>query len=470
MWAQNVGSLRGTVTDKTGAAVPDAIVIVTDLATNALRTTKTDDTGTFGFAQVNPATYKVEVAKDGFKKWVEARVTVLVATPTTLEVHLELGTMNQQVIVESAAVPALNTQDATVGNPFAEDEVKSLPFLARNVVNLLTLQPGVVTTGNSDTDQLAMGSIETLDPRDGAVDGVRGNQTNITVDGIDANDWQNQAAFTSALPITLDSVQEFRVTTTNANATDGIVGGAQVALVTKGGTNDFHGNLRWYYRTSGPSSNDFFNNEPPGIPRGKDQRNIGGGSLGGPIKKKRAFFFVDNEDRREVVSAPAPTRNVPTNTLKDGVLVYQCADAGACPASMVTGLSGQMYQIAAGNFGLPPTSTTGASVLSLDPAGKGVNPAMVPYMALFPTGNLPEAGFDGGLAFSGFNFNSALPTKGNLYTARVDYNLTQDGNVYSHAMTEHGREYAAAIEAAFPFVSNLLAEGQDGDSGTARPS
>jgi Carboxypeptidase regulatory-like domain len=427
MWAQNVGSLRGTVTDKTGAAVPDAIVIVTDLATNALRTTKTDNTGTFGFAQVSPATYKVEVAKDGFKKWVEARVTVLVATPTTLEVRLELGTMNQQVIVESAAEPALNTQDATVGNPFAEDEVKSLPFLARNVVNLLTLQPGVVTTGNSNTDQLAMGSIETLDPRDGAVDGVRGNQTNITVDGIDANDWQNQAAFTSALPITLDSVQEFRVTTTNANATDGIVGGAQVALVTKGGTNDFHGNLRWYYRTSGPSSNDFFNNEPPGIPRGKDQRNIGGGSLGGPIKKKRAFFFVDNEDRREVVSAPAPTRNVPTNTLKDGVLVYQCADAGACPASTVTGLSGQTYQIAAGNFGLPPTSNTGASVLSLDPQGKGVNPAMIPYMALFPAGNLPEAGFDGGLSFSGFNFNSALPTKGNLYTARVDYNLTQDG-------------------------------------------
>jgi Carboxypeptidase regulatory-like domain len=423
--AQNVGSLRGTVIDKSGSAVPEAAVTVTDLATDASRTAKTDNTGAFSVAQLNPGTYKVEIEKAGFKKYIEANVTILVATPTTLEVHLDLGTVSQEVIVQSSAEPALNTQDATVGNPFAEDEVKSLPFLARNVVNLLTLQPGVVYTGMSNTDQLAMGSIATLDPRDGSVDGVRSNQTNVTVDGIDANDWQNQAAFTSALPVTLDSVQEFRVTTTNANATDGVVGGAQVALVTKSGTNDFHGNLRWYYRTSGPSSNDYFNNLND-IPRGKDQRNIGGGSLGGPIKKKRAYFFVDNEDRRESVSAAAPTRNVPTSALADGVLVYQCAVASACPGGTVQGLTSS-HAIPAGDFGLPPTSASGPSVKSLDPAGLGVNPAMVTYMAQLPAGNSPASGFDGGLAFTGLNFDTTLPTRSNLYTARVDYNLTQDG-------------------------------------------
>lgn len=425
VWAQNVGSLRGTVTDKTGAAVLDAAVTATDLATDSSRTEKTDNTGAFTFAQMNPGNYRVEVTKDGFKKYIEANVTILVATPTSLDVRLELGTISQQVIVESAAAPALNTEDATVGNPFAEDEVKSLPFLARNVVNLLTLQPGVVTTGTSDTDKLAMGSTSTLDRRDGAVDGVRGNQTNITVDGVDANDWQNQAAFTSALPITLDSVQEFRVTTTNANATDGVVGGAQVALVTKGGTNDFHGNLRWYYRTSGTNANDFFN-KLNGFSRGKDQRNIGGGSLGGPIKRKRAYFFVDNEDRREVVAQAAPLRNVPTDTLRDGVLVYQCAVPAACPGGSVQGLTAS-HQIPSGDFGLPPTAAVGPSVQSLDPAGLGVNPAMVTYMSGLPGGNTPESGFDGGLAFNGLNFNTALPTKGNLYTARIDYNLTQDG-------------------------------------------
>jgi hypothetical protein len=425
--AQNVGSLHGTVVDKTGGAVPNAAVTATDLGLSESRTTKTDRVGAFSFAQLTPGTYRVEVEKTGFKQYLNGKVDVLVATSTNLDVQLELGAVTQQVIVESAAAPALNTQDATVGNTYGEDEVKNLPFLARNVINLLTLQPGVVYTGMSNTDQLSMGTTAGLDARDGAVDGVRSNQTNITVDGIDANDWQNQAAFTSALPITLDSVQEFRVTTTNANAPDGIVGGAQVALVTKSGTNEFHGNLRWYYRTSGASANDFFFNFV-GEPRGKDQRNIPGGSLGGPIKKKRAYFFIDNEDRREVVSQAAPVRQVPTNTLADGVLVYQCATASACPASTVTGLSGKMYQIAAGNFGLPPTATGGAaSVQSLDPAGLGVNPAMVAYMAQLPAGNSPSLGNDGGLAFNGLLFSSNLPTKSNLYTARVDYNLTQDG-------------------------------------------
>jgi hypothetical protein len=423
---QNVGSLHGTVVDATGAAVPDAKVTATELSTDSVRTASTDKTGSFSFSQVNPGTYSVEIEKTGFKGYLNARVVVLVATPTNLEAQLELGVVTQQVIVESAAAPALNTEDATMGNSYSQDQVSTLPFLARNVINLLTLQPGVVYTGMSNTDQLAMGSTSGLDARDGAVDGVRSNQTNITVDGIDANDWQNQAAFTSALPVTLDSVQEFRVTTTNANAPDGIVGGAQVALVTKSGTNDFHGNLRWYYRTSGASANDFFNNLN-GIPRGKDQRNIGGGSLGGPIKKKRAFFFLDNEERRESVSAPAPTRNVPTNTLADGVLVYQCANAGSCPASTVTGLDGKSFQIAAGNFGLPPTSASGPSVKSLDPAGLGVNPAMITYLAQFPAGNSPASGFDGGLAFTGLNFDTTLPTSANYYTARVDYNLTQDG-------------------------------------------
>jgi hypothetical protein len=424
--AQNVGSLHGTVIDKTGAAVPDAKVTATEISTDSSRATTTDKTGSFNFAQVNPGTYRLEIEKTGFKVYLNGKVEVLVATPTSVDVELEVGTISQQVTVESAAVPALNTEDATMGNTFGQDQVQSLPFLARNVVNLLTLQPGVVYTGMSNTDQLAMGTTAGLDARDGAVDGVRSNQTNITVDGIDANDWQNQAAFTSALPITLDSVQEFRVTTTNANATDGIVGGAQVALVTKSGTNEFHGNLRWYYRTSGPNANDYFSNLN-GIPRGKDQRNIGGGSLGGPIKKKRAFFFVDNEDRRESVASQAPTRNVPTSTLADGILVYQCASPSACPASTVTGLDGKTFQIAAGNFGLPPISATGASVKSLDPAGLGVNPAMVAYMAQLPAGNSPLSGFDGGLAFNGLNFNTTLPTAGNLYTARFDYNLTQDG-------------------------------------------
>ena len=423
--AQNVGSLQGTVVDPSGQTMSGVQVRLIDLGNNTERTTTTDTAGTFGFVQLSPGNYRLEVSKEGFRTHVEERVAVLVATPTHVDINLELGAVNEQVTVEAVATPALNTQDATVGNSLGEREVGSLPFSARNVVNLLTLQPGVVFTGMSDTDKLSQGSIATLDQREGAVDGVRGNQTNVTVDGIDSNDWQNQAAFTSALPVTLDSVQEFRVTTTNANATSGVVGGPQVELVTKSGTNQFHGNVRWYYRTSGTSANDFFNNQL-GIPRGKDQRNIPGGSLGGPIWKDRIFFFVDNEERREVVTeALALPRQVPSDALKHGVLVYDCTGSAGCPSAptTVTGFDGTQVTVPANAFGLSQDQFRNA-----DPAGLGVNPAMITYMNLFPAGNDAAAAFDGGFAFNALNFNTPESTLNNIYTARLDFLLTKNGH------------------------------------------
>ena len=444
-WGQNAGAMQGQITDPTRAATAQAKVEITDTASGVTRTTTTDASGTYSFTQLRPGVYRVRVSRQGFKTFVREPVEVLVSTPTTLDIRLELGSLSETVTVEAEAVPMLNTSDATVGNPFSEKEVKALPFLARNVVNLLTLQPGVVFTGLSDTDELAMGSVQDLDTREGAVDGIRGNQTNVTLDGVDANDWQNQAAFTSALPVTLDSVQEFRVTTTNANATDGLVGGSQVALVIKSGAKDFHGNVRWYYRTAGPTANSFFN-DLNGIGRPQLVRNIPGGSLGGPIKKDRFFFFVDYEGRQDTVgkTVVAP-RIVPTDALRDGVLIYKCRTASQCPGgTSVMGITGP-HPVAAGTFGLTP-----ANIVTIDPAGRGVNPAMVPYMNLFPHGNSPSAGRDNGLAFTGFVFNAPTSTSNNIYTMRLDYKITSDGR-----HTIFGRGILAGIktdlrEAQFP--------------------
>jgi hypothetical protein len=274
-----------------------AKVTVTLAGTQSGRTVETDGYGHYQLQALPPGVYTIRVELTGFRSIVQSQVELLIATDRKVDFRLEIGEIAQSINVTEAA-PTLNTEDATVGNPFDEKQVKELPFLARNVVNLLTLQPGVVFTGNSDTDRLSQGDISTLDGREGAVNGVRGNQTNVTLDGVDANDWQNQAAFTSALLVTLDSVQEFRVTTANANSTDGVASGAQVALVTKSGTDQFHGNVRWYYRTSGATANSFYNNAAsPEIGRPKLQRNIGGGSLGGPILKERLFFFTDFEAR-----------------------------------------------------------------------------------------------------------------------------------------------------------------------------
>ncbi len=430
--AQDVGSLQGTVTDSSGASVSGAKIAATDLSTSVPHTTTSGKDGGYNFSQLPPGNYKVEIVKQGFKTFVQASVRVLVATPTLLDARLAVGSMSQEVIVEAAAAPTINTEDATVGNTFNEQDVKDLPILARNVVNLLTVEPGVVFTGISDTDKLNMGDVRTLDMREGVVDGIRGNQTDVTLDGVDSNDWQNQAAFTSALPVTLDSVQEFRVTTTNANATNGLTGGAQVQLVTKSGSDQFHGAAYWYYRTTGTSANSWFNNDT-GVPRPKLQRNQAGGALGGPIKKDRAFFFLNNEERRDAVGA-VEDRIVPTDSLRDGVLIYQCSTASQCLGGSVQGLTAS-HTIAPGYYGIPPVTQSGSqtSVQALDPLGLGVNPAMVPYMNLFPHGNDPTQGLDaagnGVVAnFEGFRFNAPELTSSNIYIARFDYNLTADGH------------------------------------------
>jgi len=159
----------------------------------------------------------------------------------------------------------------------------------RNVVELLSLQAGVTflgkNAGNSDDDS-----------RSGSVNGARGDQSNVTLDGIDVNDQNKGYAFNSVLRVTQDSIQEFRVTTSNPNADGGRGSGAQVALITKSGTNQFHGSAYEYNRNAAFTANDWFNkqtqvesgapNKPPAL-----IRNVFGGSVGGPILKNRLFFF-----------------------------------------------------------------------------------------------------------------------------------------------------------------------------------
>jgi len=434
--AQNLGSVHGRVTDASGAAVPSVTVEIVGHATGVTRSAIADDTGSFLIADVNPETYTLTVAQTGFRKFVNENVRVEVSTSTQVDIALQVGDLAQTVTVESTSAPLLNTADATTGNTFDERQVEDLPFLARNVVSLLSLQPGVVFTGASDTDTLALGSVATMDNREGVVNGVRGNESNITVDGVDSNNWFNQGAFSSALPLTLDSVQEVRVTTGNANATDGTASGGQVALATKSGSNDFHGNARWYYRTTGFTANSFFNNAAnPIIERPKLLRNIGGGSLGGRIVKNRVFFFLDNEERRDSSDVTVGPESVPTESLKDGVLIYNCADPSQCPGGTVQGITGA-HAVPAGSFGLTPGNIT-----AIDPAHLGINQSMLTYMKLFPTGNDPSAGLDAGRSYSGFRFNAPSEYSSNIYIARLDFNLTADGR---HAIFWRGSLIGAA--------------------------
>jgi hypothetical protein len=406
-WSQTTASLTGTVSDPTGAVVPGAEVALSNPATGFTRTATTGANGSFVFTQLRPGTYRVEVTAQGFKTAVREQVQLLVATATKLDIGLEVGAVIEQVSVEAAVTPTLNTLDASVGAAFSELQVKGLPVRARNPLAILTLQPGVVVAGGSDLDKLFMGTTEGLDERDGVVNGVRANQSNITLDGVDVNDAESQAAFLSVLPVSLDSLQEFRVITTNATATEGTAGGAQVAMVTKSGSNEWHGNAREFHRNDATSANLFFNNKSD-LPVPKLIRNIFGASVGGPIAKDRAFFFADWESRRDSSEATV-SRIVPSEEIKQGLMRYRCDPADSlCPAS--------------GIFTVTP-----AQFQALDPAGIGVNPTMLTYLSQFPVGNDPSQGLDTGLNFTGFRFNAPIETTNNIFTARFDFNLDREG-------------------------------------------
>jgi hypothetical protein len=311
-------TVRGTVTDPQGKAVAGATVTLTNTERNFTRTQITNDEGVYSFPTVPPGTYRVEAEATGFKKSSVTDVRALVETPVDISIQLEVGNVNEVVNIVAGAEAPLNTADATIGNSFESRRIEQLPLNARNVVGLLSLQPGVTRTGY--------------------VNGGRADQANVMLDGVDNNEQQRgldivtDEAFASVLRSTPDSLQEFRVTTTNANADQGRSSGAQVTLVTKSGTNEWHGSLYEYHRNTVTSANDFFNNAA-GVERPQLLRNIFGGSIGGPIKKNRAFFFFNYEGFREATGTSV-VREVPLPSLGQGIVrAIRAARRARPPAS-----------------------------------------------------------------------------------------------------------------------------------------
>ena len=417
-------SLRGTVTDKSGAVVAGATVTLDEPSLNVQRTVSTSDSGVYDFPALKPGSYSLTVTSQGFRKYEQKNIELLVNVPTTLNVMLQVGAATETVEV-SAIGQTINTTDASLGVAFGENQVKQLPLESRNVGDLLSLQAGVVYTGNNP-------NIDTnTDTRSGSVNGSRSDQSNVTLDGIPVNP-KGGYAFQSVLPVTLDSVEEFRVTTQNAEADEGSAGGAQVALVTKSGTNAFHGSAYEYNRNSYFSANDYFlkqsqiQNGQPNTPQFLN-RNIFGGSVGGPIKKDRLFFFLNYEAYRDS-EQQSVLRIVPTASLRDGVVEYVCDPSATCPGNTVQGLSGANYTVGSGVYALSPSQLKAMDPLSTLPGysgPSGPNPAMIKYFNAYPLPN----DFTQGDGYNTAGYRFAAPTHGtkNWYIAKLDYNITSDG-------------------------------------------
>jgi Carboxypeptidase regulatory-like domain len=400
---QGLTSVAGTTKDPTGAVIPGAAVVLTNVDTAAERNEISDSQGRYTFSQVQPGSYKLTAKAQGFND-VTVDVRLQINTPATIDLNFEkVGTVSSSVSVSSEAV-LVNTTDASIGNAIGTQAITQLPFEARNVVGLLALQPGVAYLGAQDQPVLSTsgnGHVTLNDPRSGAVDGGKSDQGNVTLDGVDVNDQQNRASFTSVLRVTLDSVQEFRTITTNAGAEYGHSSGAQATLVTKSGTNLFHGALYEYLRNTDTSANTFFNNSA-GVPRQKLNRNVYGVAIGGPIKKDKLFFFLNYEGRKDA-SDQALLRVVPTDTLRNGIVQYVRND---------------------GSVG----SLNPAQIKQLDLGGIGVDPASLALFQLYPHSNDTTVG--DGLNTAGFRFNAPAPLRYNTYIAKLDYQITSKNSFF----------------------------------------
>jgi hypothetical protein len=388
LFGQAFSSLSGTITDPSGGLVPGATITIVNNETSIQRETASDPDGRFFFAQVVPGNYRLSAKAAGFSDVTIKSVQLQVNSPTTVNIKFEkVGALSETVMVEAAA-QQINTTDASLGNAVGTQAIMELPFFARNVTNLLQLQPGVAAFGTGDY-------------RDGAVNGGKSDQANVTLDGVDVNDQVNRSAFTSILRMTLDSVAEFRTTTTNSNADQGRGSGAEVALVTKSGTNNYHGSAYEYNRNTLFAANDFFSNRTA-VPRAALNINVFGGSVGGPIIKGKFFFFANYEGRRDA-SAQTQNRTVPTDNVRNGIVQYHDT-------------KGVLQSVG------PDQIKT-----IIDPSHIGVNPNSLKIFNQYPHGNNPGSSTSDGLNFIGFRFNAPRHAKQDTYIARLDYTVDNAG-------------------------------------------
>jgi hypothetical protein len=386
-------SLTGTVADPSGAVIPGAIISIVNAQTGAARDAVTDTQGRYTMQQLTPGTYTLTAKAAGFADVVIAGVGLLVNQPATRTITFEKVGETKTTIEVAATTAQVNTTDASLGNAIGGTAIVELPFFARNVVNLLQFQPGVTATGGGITDK-----------RDGAVNGGRADQSNVTLDGVDVNDQNARAAFTSVLRVTLDSVEEFRTTTSNGSVDVGRGSGADVALVTKSGTNEFHGSLYEYRRGTETAANSFFNNSA-GVPIAPLLINVFGGSAGAPIKKNKAFVFFNYEGRRDA-SSVSVNRTVPSETLKQGIVQYHDKN-------------GVLHQL------------TSADVKGIDPSGIGINQSALKALQAFPVGNSTVGDSSvtspDGLNTTGYLFNAPGYNIENTYIVKLDYKLDNAG-------------------------------------------
>src|SRR6266704_2563307 len=445
LYSQNVssGTITGTVTDPSKAAVADATVTLTDTATNLPRTTTTNEVGRYVFANVPPGTYTLTINKAGFRAAKFTNQVVNVGVSLTLNVALEIGLVTQ--VVEVVATNAeLQTMNATVGNTISGVALDSLPGLGRDVSTFVSLQPGVAPDGsvagaNQDQNSFMLdggnnssdmdGTMNTYTP--GFAGDPSGGVVNSYATGTGVAGAPGGGGPSGVMPTPVDSIEEFRVGTTNQTADFNSSAGAQVQMVTKRGTSQIHGTAYEYYLDNNWNANTFDNNAG-GTPIPSYHYNRFGAAAGGPIIPKnilggKTFIFGNYEGFRWPASATI-RRAVPSDGMKLGLLQFGGTVYNLNPGPVT-------YPSSAPAIGaLVPGTTYPGSGTALDPRGLGISPTMRALWQFMPESNVSDCGSVSRcdkLNVLKFQANMALPWKDNIGVLRLDHDFGSKWHFYS---------------------------------------
>jgi hypothetical protein len=392
-------TLTGTVSDSTGAGIPNAELSIKNEGTDEIRTVNVDSAGFYSAPNLLPGKYDVTVTATGFSSIVEKGIALTVGAQQTFNVKMKVGQVNQQVEVTDVA-SAVQLSSSSIGGVVGQEAVVDLPLNGRDWTSLATLEPGVnsvgsiqANTGGPDRARRGYGVQMTIS-------GSRPTQNNYRIDGISVNDYSNGGpGSVEGSTLGVDAVQEFSVLTSNYSAEYGRTSGGVINALTKSGTNHLHGDVYEFLRNNAFDTRNYF--DPVGqVPAFR--RNQFGASLGGPIWKEHTFFFADYEGLRQNqgITSVVP---VPTLAVRQGTLCSQPQD-GTCVPNQVTNA-----------FNPDPTT--------------GIDQSVLPYLGLWGPAN-PSLGVTSNGDVGFYSFTAPHITSENFGTARLDHKISNADSLF----------------------------------------
>jgi Carboxypeptidase regulatory-like domain len=421
-WAQNVyGTITGTVTDSSGAAIGDAAVTLTNLDNGEKHNMQTDSSGNYTFVDILRGRYKLEVEKTGFKKFVREPILVQIESGLRVDAALQVGAQNETIEVTSE-VPLLQPETNSLGQVVETRSVTELPLNGRNPLALVELVPGVVPQGQPSAGNSSTGNPVGANPfalGDFQVGGGMAGQSQILIDGVPTN-----GAYLNVVTVipTQDAIEEFKVQTNNLGPEYGRFAGGVINLSTKSGTNALHGSAYEFIRNKVLNANDFFANAD-GIARPPFTQNQFGGNAGGPILKDKLFFFGSYEGFRQrkgsIFQTWVPTQaerggdfsQVGSTHLSEVLPIYDPKTSTGCNATPTPAICRTQFT---GNV-IPANR--------MDPTAQAV-------LSYFPLPNVNSANG---------NFATSYSTGGDVdqYNGRIDYNLSSRQRIFGRYTHNH---------------------------------